>query len=121
MPTREDELIARARELQRLLTQRRKLRRQLRAVDADVRHVRKMLKALKAESEQRRPDAAPSRLHAGVTACGVSGENVRKSELSAAPDIELHQLFDDNVDGGGAASEAVAFLERLDTHDEEKR
>lgn len=70
-PTREDELIARARELQRLCTQRRKLRRNLKKVEQDIRHVRKMLSALKAASEARRPDAMPSQLTAGVTAVGV--------------------------------------------------
>lgn len=73
MPTHEDELIARARELQRLQTKRRRLRRNLRAVEADIKHVRKMLKAIKAASEGRRPDAAPDRLFGGVVAIGVSG------------------------------------------------
>lgn len=71
MATREDHLIACARSLQRLLTARRRLRRQTRVIEKDIKHERKMLAALKAASEERRPDAAPSRLHAGVTAVGV--------------------------------------------------
>lgn len=67
MPTYENELIARARELQRLATKRRKLKRQLKACNLEMRHVRKMLNALKRTSEQRRPDIAPSRLFGGVT------------------------------------------------------
>jgi hypothetical protein len=63
----EDDLINRARELQRLATKRRKLRRQLKAVDVEIRHARKALNAIKQASAGRRPDIAPSRLHAGVT------------------------------------------------------
>lgn len=63
----ETDIITRARELQRLQTQRRKLRRQLRAVDTDIRLVRKVLKSLQHASEGRRPDIAPSRLNNGVT------------------------------------------------------
>ena len=72
MPSYEDEIIRRARELQRLVTQRRKLKRQLKAVEKDVKHARKALEALKHASEGRRPDAAPSRLHNSVTAVGVA-------------------------------------------------
>lgn len=71
MPSYEDELIQRAREVQRLATRRRKLKRQLKVVDADIKHARKLLMAVKAASEGRRADAAPSRLHAGVTAVGT--------------------------------------------------
>ena len=63
----ETDLILRARELERLLRSRRKLRRQLRAVEGDITHVRKVLKALQYASEGRRPDIAPSRLDAGAT------------------------------------------------------
>jgi|SRR5215471_4042286 len=89
MTTREDDLIARARELQRLVTKRRRLKRNLRAVETEIKHVRKMLAALKAESEQRRPDVAPSRLHAGITAAGIL-----HPELATMPAID---------DRGGAA------------------
>ena len=70
MPTYADELIARARELQRLLTKRRRLRRHLRDVERDVRHVRKMLAAVKLASEGREPDIAPDRLFGGVVGIG---------------------------------------------------
>ena len=63
----EDDLIKGARELQRLATKRRKLRRQLKATDAEIRHARKMLNAIKGASAARRPDLAPSRLHGGAT------------------------------------------------------
>jgi hypothetical protein len=62
-----DELIARARELQSLLTKRRRLARQLRAVEGDIKHCRKFLAVLKAAAEGRRPDIAPSRLTGGAT------------------------------------------------------
>jgi phage shock protein A len=97
MATHEDELIARARELQRLLTQRRKLRRQLRLVELDVRHVRKMLNALKAASQQRRPDAAPNRLTAGVTAIGVMPEEPRPVDTRV-----FESLLNDDDEGGTA-------------------
>jgi prefoldin subunit 5 len=61
------DLINRARELQRLQTRARKLRRQLRTTEQDIRHVRKVLKSLQHASEGRRPDIAPSRLFNGVT------------------------------------------------------
>lgn len=72
MPGYEDDLIRRARELQRLVTQRRKLKRQLRKVESDIKHARKLLAAVKQASEDRRPDIAPSRLHAGVTPIGLA-------------------------------------------------
>jgi len=69
--TYEDDLIRRARELQRLATKRRRLKRQLKQCDADIKQARKMLNAIKQASEGRRPDIAPSRLHAGVTSVGA--------------------------------------------------
>jgi len=71
MPSYEDDLIKRARELQRLATKRRRLKRQLRQVDVEIKTARKHLNAIKQASEGRRPDAAPSRLHAGVTSVGT--------------------------------------------------
>jgi phage shock protein A len=67
MPTYEDELIGRARELQRLATKRRRLRAQLKQLDQEIRHTRKAINAIKQASEDRRPDIAPMRLTAGVT------------------------------------------------------
>jgi uncharacterized protein YlxW (UPF0749 family) len=69
--TYEADLIRRARELQRLVTKRNRLRRQLRAVEADIRTARKALKAVQQASEGRRPDVAPSRLDAGTTGLGL--------------------------------------------------
>lgn len=67
MSTYEDDLIKRARELQRLATRRRKLKRQLKETDAAIRHVRKFINAIKQASEGRRPDVAPNRLDNGAT------------------------------------------------------
>lgn len=67
MPTYEEDLIKRARELQRLATKRRKLKRQLKQVTVEMRHARKMLKAVQAASEGRRPDIAPNRLDGGAS------------------------------------------------------
>lgn len=70
--TYEADLIRRARELQRLVTKRNRLKRNLRTVEADIKLARKTLKAVQQVSEGRRPDVAPSRLDAGVTAIGVA-------------------------------------------------
>lgn len=67
MATYEEDLIKRARELQRLATKRRRLKRQLKQTDADIKHARKLLNAVKQASEGRRPDIAPNRLDAGVS------------------------------------------------------
>jgi hypothetical protein len=67
MPTYEDEMIKRARELQRLATRRRKLKRQLKETDVAIKHCRKMLNAVRQASEGRRPDIMPSRLDNGAT------------------------------------------------------
>ena len=63
----EDDLILRARELERLQRQRRKLRRQLRVTEVDIRHVKRVLKALRTASASARPQTAPNRLTGGVT------------------------------------------------------
>lgn len=60
--TYETELLRSARALARLQTQRRKLRRQLRAVETDIKLERKTLKALAAQDRDREPDVMPSRL-----------------------------------------------------------
>jgi hypothetical protein len=86
----ENDLIKRARELQRLATRRRALRRQLKAVDADIRHARKMLNAIKQASAGRRPDIAPSRLHAGVTGYdfGAAKDAAAEEIAAARPDSD---------------------------------
>jgi len=76
MATYEADLIRRARELQRLVTKRNRLKRNLRAVETEIKTARKALKAIQQVSEGRRPDAAPSRLHAGVTAVGLAHREV---------------------------------------------
>ena len=80
MPSYEDDLIKRARELQRLATRRRKLKRQLKETDAAIKVARKHLNAIKQASEGRRPDLVPNRLHAGAVAL-----DVLHPELPAAP------------------------------------
>lgn len=89
MPTYEEDLITRARELQRLATRRRKLRRQLKAVDVEIRQARKALSAVRRASEGRRPDVAPSRLTGGATGYAAPDAAPRaKGQASpAAPDV----------------------------------
>lgn len=72
MPTYEEDLIKSARELQRLATRRRKLRRQLKECDAAIKHARKFLSAIKQASEGRRPDVAPNRLDGGASGFPMS-------------------------------------------------
>jgi multidrug resistance efflux pump len=60
--TYEQELLNAARAVARLQTQRRKLRRQLKKVEADLRHERKMLRAIANRNDERRPDVMPSRV-----------------------------------------------------------
>lgn len=79
MPTYEEDLIKRARELQRLATRRRKLKRQLKQVDQEIRHCRKHLNAIRQASEGRRPDVAPNRLD------GVSGFVAHDDDTTAVP------------------------------------
>lgn len=63
-----DALITQAKLVQRLQTERRKLRRKLAAVEKELKTERKALKALQADYDsRRRPDIAPSRLHSGTT------------------------------------------------------
>lgn len=74
MPTYEEDLIKRARELQRLATKRRKLKRQLKQVTVEMRHARKLLKAVQAASEGRRPDVMPNRLDGGASGFAMPAE-----------------------------------------------
>jgi len=64
--TTEAELIRIVRAVARLQAQRRKLRRQLKAIEKDLRIERKHQRAIVQELEQRRPDVAPMRLFAGA-------------------------------------------------------
>lgn len=65
--TYEQELLTAARKVARLQVRRRTLRKAIKQVDADLRHERKMLRALANRDEDRRPDIAPSRLFGGAT------------------------------------------------------
>jgi hypothetical protein len=67
MATYEDDLIARARDLQRLLTKRRRLKRQLKVIEGDLKIVKKALKAVQMASANRQFNAIPSRLTNGAT------------------------------------------------------
>jgi hypothetical protein len=78
----EAELVRSARSLARLQTQRRKLRRQLRVVETEIRAERKTLKALAAAN--RDPDVVPSKLFGD----GV-GYKVQRDERVAVEPFEL--------------------------------
>jgi hypothetical protein len=73
----EAELIRTLREKLRLQTQKRKLKRHLKAVDQDLKFINKKLRALQGELEDRRPDVAPQRLFGnavGLTPARRDGE-----------------------------------------------
>ena len=62
MPTHTEELVRAARRLATLQTTRRKLRRELKRVELDLRHEKKTLRALMGELDARRSDVMPSRV-----------------------------------------------------------
>lgn len=64
MPTYEQELLTSARAVARLQHKRRKLKKELKQVAADLRHEQKMLRGLAQRTE---PDVAPCRLFGGAT------------------------------------------------------
>lgn len=82
MPTYERELVAAARAVARLQTTCRRLRRQLKKAQGELRHEKKMLRGLMSASADRRPDIIPSRLFGdGV---GIVPIAVERDERSAA-------------------------------------
>lgn len=58
----EADLLTAARTVARLQVRRRRLRQQLKALDAELRHARKILRALASAKEDRHPDVIPSRV-----------------------------------------------------------
>lgn len=62
MPTYEQELLNAARAVARLQTKRRKLRKELKRVAAELRHEQKMLRGIATRNDDRRPDVMPSRV-----------------------------------------------------------
>jgi len=62
MPTYEQELLNAARAVARLQTKRRKLRKELKRVSAELHHEQKMLRGIANRNDDRRPDVMPSRL-----------------------------------------------------------
>lgn len=77
----ERELLATARKVAHLQQRKRKLRRELKKVDADLKHEKKMLKALIAKDDPApRPDVVPSRVFGDAV-----GFTVPKPERSDEP------------------------------------
>ena len=99
-PTYEQELLNAARTVARLQAKRRRLRRQLKETDAELRHERRILRALANRNDERRPDVAPSRFFAGATghvaATGTDGaaappEATRTRDASGLADLDLDE------------------------------
>jgi len=104
--TYEQELLTAARTVARLQAKRRRYRRLLREIDAELRHERKMLKAIASRNEpERRPDVAPSRLFHGAS--GYVAEPVAKR---APLDVEPFDLGDWWLDDERAERAALADL-----------
>lgn len=91
--TYEQELVNAARAVARLQARRRRLRKDLREVDAGLRHERKMLRALMTRrDDDRRPDVMPSRLFGGATG-HVRGDEVAVRVVPPA-DVEPFEIGD---------------------------
>jgi multidrug resistance efflux pump len=65
--TYEQELLTAARAVARLQAKRRSLRKRLKEVEAELRHEKKMLRAVANRNDAPRPDVMPSRLFNGAT------------------------------------------------------
>ena len=87
--TYEQELLTAARNVARLQAKRRRYRRLLRELDAELRHERKMLKAIAGRNDERRPDVAPSRLTHGATGYVAEPRGTR-----APADVEPFDIGD---------------------------
>lgn len=74
--TLEAEIIRTLRSINRLQTQMRKYRRQLKAAQQNLRLERKHLRGLQGALEQRRPDVAPMRLFNGAVGLPAGAKGV---------------------------------------------
>jgi len=82
MPTYEQEMLKAARDVARLQTRKRFLRRELKRVDKDLKHAKKFLRALVSRDSERRPDIIPSRVFGdGVGRLALTGTDATKTEL----------------------------------------
>ena len=63
----ETTLLDAARTVARLQAKRRRYRKLVREIDAELKHARKMLRGIANKNDERRPDIAPSRLFNGAT------------------------------------------------------
>lgn len=90
--TYEQELLTAARNVARLQAKRRRYRKLLREIDADLRHERKMLKAIAGRNDERRPDIAPSRLTNGATGYVVVAATPRPVTDQALEPFDVNPL-----------------------------
>lgn len=122
MPTYEEDLIKRARELQRLATKHRRLKRQLKACLVEMKHARKLLKAVQAASEGRRPDVAPNRLDGGASGFVMPAADTMKHTADCASQGAIGgqgvEFIPCNC-GAAASQDVVDFVEGL-TPEEKK-
>lgn len=88
--TYETTLLDAARTVARLQAKRRRYRKLLRDIDAELKHARKMLRGLANRDDERRPDVMPSRLFNGAVghARPEPGARVCRTDVVEAFDIE---------------------------------
>jgi len=110
--TYEQELLTAARNVARLQAKRRRYRRLLRELDAELRHERKMLKAIAGRNDERRPDVAPSRLTHGATGYVAEPRDVVtvKTRIDHLPAPDALGLDDWTLDDERAERAALADL-----------
>jgi len=107
--TYEQELLTAARAVARLQTKRRALRRQLKEVEALLRHERRMLRALANRNDERRPDVMPSRLFGGAT--GYAPTPLTATEQDARDQV---------LNNSEKHNDAAALVDALDADWEQK-
>lgn len=95
--TYEQALLTAARKVATLQAKRRRYRKLLKEIDADLRHEKKMLRALATRDDAPRPDVAPSRLFGGTVGYPLSVEDEAKAALGGfnpEPEAPAAELFD---------------------------
>lgn len=96
--TYEQALLTAARKVATLQAKRRRYRKLLKEIDVDLRHEKKMLRALATRDDAPRPDVAPSRLFGGTVGYAydatADAAKERDSEREPVETLDLDTPFD---------------------------